>query len=697
MASDVDVQFGANVDGIDKGTDQVRQKLQDLSGHVSTLQGGFDSMSSSMESSLGNISTGLGSLESSFKSLNDSIEKGGSTLSVEWLKGLGAIGVAAAAALAVFHNISEGFIKVEQSAREANISLARFQELQYALNQSGVGTDKLISGLGEASKKLNDLSHDSGELGKFLDENNVKWKDAQGHIIDMNQYLDIAVRLISNAATQGDRFKAGELLGFSKEWVRTLQQGPVAMQMLTEEAHKTGAVISDELIRKNIEFEKEWDRASAAWAQFFKQKIVELTPVIMDLINWLGRAISYVTGVATNLAAAIKDDFKDAFAPSSTFKPLVDSVAVMPGTLSATYDSMSKFFDVTQQTRVNWDGIVKDATALNKDVLRSLTESFPGGGSATKFPGKDEGGDDTHAQLQKINEQIDAWRQYYEKLKIYEKNAVDTFKETESQKVANLLAALNQREAAIKELYQKELNVVGDDANKQADIRRRMNKEIEAIDKERMQLEAENLKKSLQEWESTINSITGAFNSQLRGLLAGTTTWAQAMRNIAANLVIKMIEEFEKLAIVKPLSSMLASSLSAPTELFSGLVKAVSGMFGPLSAGFTSFFAPTLGPAAPAAGAAAAAAEVAASTAAVGSFEFGTDYVPRTGLAMIHQGERIIPASQNAAGGFSPQAMFSFNVSAIDANGVQGFLTRFAPQFAKVMAAHMAQNPSFGR
>ena len=35
----------------------------------------------------------------------------------------------------------------------------------------------------------------------------------------------------------------------------------------------------------------------------------------------------------------------------------------------------------------------------------------------------------------------------------------------------------------------------------------------------------------------------------------------------------------------------------------------------------------------------------------VGSFATGTDYVPRTGLAMVHQGERIIPADQNARSG----------------------------------------------
>jgi hypothetical protein len=31
----------------------------------------------------------------------------------------------------------------------------------------------------------------------------------------------------------------------------------------------------------------------------------------------------------------------------------------------------------------------------------------------------------------------------------------------------------------------------------------------------------------------------------------------------------------------------------------------------------------------------------------IGAFESGTPYVPKTGLALVHQGERIVPAREN--------------------------------------------------
>ena len=67
------------------------------------------------------------------------------------------------------------------------------------------------------------------------------------------------------------------------------------------------------------------------------------------------------------------------------------------------------------------------------------------------------------------------------------------------------------------------------------------------------------------------------------------------------------------------------------------------------------------------------------------SFAVGTDYVPRTGLALIHQGERIIPAAQNRAG--MGGASIVFNISTPDANSFRSSSGQIAAKMAMAIAS----------
>jgi flagellar biosynthesis chaperone FliJ len=74
--------------------------------------------------------------------------------------------------------------------------------------------------------------------------------------------------------------------------------------------------------------------------------------------------------------------------------------------------------------------------------------------------------------------------------------------------------------------------------------------------------------------------------------------------------------------------------------------------------------------------------------AAIPKFETGTPYVPRTGLAMVHQGERIIPASQNRGGG--SEISLTINAAILD----RAFWRREQRQIMRTLARAVADRRS---
>lgn len=718
MADDVQVQFGAKTDGIDQGVADVNSKLKELQSQTEGMKSGFDSLGSTMTSSFSQAGDALTGLNDNFKSINDTIKSGGASLDTGWMKLLlgAGVGGAVAGVVKLFHDLEEEFLKMDTNAREAGLSLQRFQEIQFGLAKSGVGTDKMVSDLQSASKKLTELQYDAGSLGKFLDANNIKWKDSAGNIISMDEYLKQAATLIQQAGTEGNgvALKVGEMLGLSREFVRSLADGPAGMRLTADEARKAGAVIDPELVQRAAKFEQEWNRASLAWAVYFKSLLAEILPYVERLINALKDGLQIARDKVDEYGAAwdrlhpkgdtlldtVKktwDAWRGATSELERFGAVWDAVMhgtetfsqrfdAAKGSLSTLTDSAKALLTTSTSTANAWknmDGEMGDMVVKGKEFDK------------IKFPGSDKDKFDPTA-MREFAAELDKIKEKYQEQKIIEQTAVDTFKQTESQKIAHLKAALAERETATDAVFAEELMKYGDNAAKKAQIELQFQKQVHQIQLEGLKLQEDVLKKSAQEWQSVLSGISGAFTSQLRGILQGTTTWSQAIKNIMLDLVLKIIDEFLKLAIIKPLSGMLASALAAPTEIFAALIKVISGMFGPLMAGFTSFFAPTQGPAAPAEGAAAAAATVAAATAAV-ALDTGTDYVPRTGLAMIHQGEAIIPASENmgqysGGGGHS----FNINLSAVDVQSFNAWLRNGggANMLAKMISDTLRRSPT---
>lgn len=298
--------------------------------------------------------------------------------------------------------------------------------------------------------------------------------------------------------------------------------------------------------------------------------------------------------------------------------------------------------------------------------------------------------DQSAAQIRQVGGEIKVLREgLAEKRMIYAAEA-SQYQITQDQKFA-LLEAETQKE------YEAELALLGQEAalGNLSVAQRQMviNKiaELEARHRvDMIRLDEQAIAQQQQAWTSSLNVIAGAFNSQLRGLLAGTTSWSQAFKNILGDIIIRFIEMCEQM-VVRWLAAELAQTTATTsgaaaraaaeqTAAGSGILANAAGALQAIMtdaaqafAGVFAFLAPVMGPAA--AGPAAAAQATVASAAI---FDVGTDYVVRGGLALIHQGETIVPARGSGpytGSGQGPQihAPVSISVSALDSQSVSRF------------------------
>jgi hypothetical protein len=282
---------------------------------------------------------------------------------------------------------------------------------------------------------------------------------------------------------------------------------------------------------------------------------------------------------------------------------------------------------------------------------------------------------------------------------------VKMFAMTETEKTDVLLDAIQDRVEAELEVVRKEEELLNKSSSDYLAAKQRVeNKKNEIVARgaaDELKILDESAAATVKKYEDILSPIQAAWDSQLRGLLAHTTTWQQAMRNIFESLMLDLIKAIEAY-FVKKAALMLASALGPDPAGLTAAFKGITTNLGQAYAGFAAFFAPILGPGAPAA-AAAATAEIGATAyglSAAGSAEQGAWNVPATSPWMLHRGETVLPAQaaegfrRMASGGGSFAGGGSVVIQAWDGADVVRTLQRHAPLISRVVSGYQGANPS---
>ena len=278
--------------------------------------------------------------------------------------------------------------------------------------------------------------------------------------------------------------------------------------------------------------------------------------------------------------------------------------------------------------------------------------------------------DDLNEHVASMGTQIKLLHQGLAERKIVLQAEAQQFAITQNQKFALLKDETEKEYKAELELLNKKIEL----GNLEGKAKQQVLDKIALLNAKHntdmVRLDAQAIAEQASEWNKALSMITSSFNSQLRGLLAGTTTWSQAWKKMLGDMIIKFIEAAEQMLqkwIAMELAKTTASTTGALARqaaeesassagivgVLANALKSIFASAGQTMAEVTAAVAPTTGPAAPAIGAAAGATTLSAALGVFGGAHAIGDWtVPSTGLAFLHKNEVVVPERGGFAEGF---------------------------------------------
>ena len=251
------------------------------------------------------------------------------------------------------------------------------------------------------------------------------------------------------------------------------------------------------------------------------------------------------------------------------------------------------------------------------------------------------------------------------------------------------IAQEKERELEIEKLtQQKRWALWDDDKKKQQEIQNQIDKIIAQSKLVQTKAVTDGLKAQEQQYKQVFSQIGSTITSNVLDVLKGTETITQAFQKMYQSLITslanyiaqkaeKKAEEWliDKLFTEKKIGSETAAATGIAS--MAGFASAMQALPFPINVSL----APAVG-----AAAGATASGMGSIAMAAASWEIGTNYVPMDGLAYLHKGEQVIPASQRGPG-YSGSVggvtvVVNHSVSAVDAASFQGHIRRHSNMIA---------------
>ncbi len=395
---------------------------------------------------------------------------------------------------------------------------------------------------------------------------------------------------------------------------------------------------------------------------------LSIETVILEINSFLQQFIEGITTLVADATARITSFVSAAnsllHGHAAEAKATIEatSAAIAADDAARNQASITRDEQLSAKLKTIWADYYKTLNDLSKGAPATQPKgTFSAGGGATPVPSLATG--DSYAEQAK--KELEAYLAKIDVEEQLDKGHYDLVLALEDQKLARLKAFYGQDSKEYQDALRKKIQIT-----QQAE------------------------KEEMQGWTEFYRKMDSTYNSFIQNIFSGTMTFTQIWRKAISGVVVDFLQSIPKMIrgweigeqlktqatlagnAARSASDQLAAKASMGAR-FEGMIKEIMADAARTYSGVFGFLSPVMGPFA-AIPAAAAAALVGGMSALIPSYDVGTPYVPETGLAMIHRGERIITAADNAAGGGGAGGKVTMNVYAMDSQDVVRFFKQNA-------------------
>jgi hypothetical protein len=615
--------------------------------------------------------------------------------------------------------------ETERTAAMLGIATEEVGRFHAIAEATGTSSEGMATAMERFNLNLSHAKSGSGPAAEALRALGLSAKDLIG--IPIPEQLAKLSAAVSQFADGGNKTAiVMSLMGRTgAQMIPVLDQGAHGFEELGAMADRAGTAMSGKTTESFVEMHHALTEMGLSFqgigitiADAFAPATTMIVGALTDLVEWFNRAIKgggTFKGLLDLIAIAA-----DAFAVA-----LLGVVFVIEGLVQVVDLGMRLIRDLIAGTLGDARGDIEAFNKSMEDSIGSLAKRlkamFGGGGeehSKVAKPNAPEmsDGHTTGAAMSKIEGQIKLEQAGLEKKKLIYEQEASLFQITQNQKYGLLEAATQKEYEAELALLQKEAALGGLNVQQRQQVLNKIAALQSKHDLDMIKLDTQAVAEMQKQWGKLFDGIQSSFNSQLRGLLSGTVTWAQAFKNILGDLLIQFIQWAEKMGF-----QWLATQLGMTTATTSGAAaRATAEAAGQAEGQATSYagdvaaisrnavvtfggvfanLAPFMGPLAAGPAAASQAAvmgtvgELAPPMMATGAWDTGE------GLAYLHPKEMVVP--QDFATGLRENGTLGgggggtqVTIHAVDAQSITNLLQGNKGLIGDIVHRYVKDNPT---